>query len=419
MERVPSDLFDIGYALGIGVLLGAERQHREATRRPDRAEDTPIGVRTFALLGLVGWLAGYLAAELPWLPPAVLAFAGLLLAAQHRLYRRSEGAGITTEIAAVFTLGLGMLAGEDRLLAGAVALVATGLLMSKPWVAGIVPKLRRVEIQGTLQLLIAVAIVIPLLPAEPRDPWGALAPRAIGLFVVLIAGVNYVGYFMSRILGKERGVGVAGALGGLTSSTAVTAAMTQTVRRDPDLRRVAQMAVFAANAMSLGRVLVLSVAVSRDVAFALLPPIGAMAAITVAAALVCAPRGGAGASPEGPELKNPFALVPALGWGAVLCAVLLASALASEYLGPEGIVAVAAISGTADVSPITLAAAREAAEGAIATSLAALAVIAAVVANFAVKGGIAALGAGRAFGARVLAVFALASAVGLTLARIM
>ena len=72
------------------------------------------------------------------------------------------------------------------------------LLLSKPWFVAWVPRLRRMDLSATLQLLIVLAIGLPLLPKEPIDPWGVLPPRKIGLFVTLIAGISYVGYVLNR-----------------------------------------------------------------------------------------------------------------------------------------------------------------------------------------------------------------------------
>ena len=415
-QAVPPEYIDIAYALGIGILIGLERQHREVTREAVQPEEgTAIGVRTFALLALLGWLARHLGEELPWLPLGIIALVGVLLVSQHWIFRH-ERTGITTEISAIVTLVLGMLVSSNRLLAASLAILTTVLLISKPWVGVVVSKLRRVELTGTLQLLIAVAIILPLLPTEPADPWDALPPRAIGYFVVLIAGLSYVGYFLSRILGKHRGVGVTGIVGGIASSTAVTAAMAQTASKDPSMRQAGQLAVFLANTMVFARVLIITAAVSRETAIAILAPMVAMGLMMLGASLWKLPAlraSGEKEDAEGPELKNPFALIPALKFGILLMVVLLIATIAGDTFGSQGVVVVAALSGLADVDPITLAVARQAEAGDVTVSLAALAITIGVIANFVVKGGIAIVGGGKAFGNLVAVVFAAASIVGI------
>ena len=60
-------------AIGLGVMIGLEREHHEVTRRASAADttegeapaaaETLLGVRTFALLCLLGWASAVLAAS--------------------------------------------------------------------------------------------------------------------------------------------------------------------------------------------------------------------------------------------------------------------------------------------------------------------------------------------------------------------
>ncbi len=56
-------------------------------------------------------------------------------------------------------------------------------------------------------------------------------PYKIWLMVVLIAGLNFVGYMLVKVLGSEHGIGLTGVLGGLVSSTAVTLSFSQRSRQ--------------------------------------------------------------------------------------------------------------------------------------------------------------------------------------------
>lgn len=303
-------------------------------------------------------------------------------------------------------------------MAVSVGLVATLLLVSKPWLHGVITRLRRVDITSTVQLLICVAIALPLLPEDALDPWGALPPRKIGMFVVLIAGIGYVGYAAGRIWGARRGAGITGLLGGMTSSTAVTVAMART-GREPGMRAPAQLAVFLANFVMFPRVLVVAAIISPAVAARVAPPLVTMAVVMLAGAAWSWHRlrqTSEVESPEAVEVANPFALLPALRWGAVLCAVFLASVLAHKYLGSYGLYAAAAAAGLADVDAITLAVTKGAGEGTVAVEVGALAIAIAVVVNTLVKGGIAVFAGGRSFAADIVKIFAVAVAGGLVAA---
>lgn len=418
------------YAIGIGLVVGLEREHSEAAfgladgavpadgHKPNERSDVPneqsaappaarptaFGARTMALLGLCGWLLAYLGDREPWLVPIGLVAVVGLIGAQMYL---GKDIGMTTEAAAVVVVLLGALVHRDRALSVALCLGTSLLLVSKPWMMRFVAQLRRIEIAATLQLLLLAAIVLPLLPTEASDPWGALPPRKIGTFVVLIAGVQYVGYVLTRLLGATRGTSVAGLVGGLTSSTAVTVSMARSARETPELIGPGQLATFLANTVMPVRVAIIAGAISPMVGWRIAVAMGVMAAVLLVAALITWRRvhRDHGARPPTIPLRNPFQLWSAVVWGAVLCGVLLAAKLATRWFGDEGFLIAAGVSGLTDVDAITLAAAEESRQGAMSAEIAALAITIAVCVNTVVKGAMAWFGGGRAFGRPVVAVF--------------
>jgi uncharacterized membrane protein (DUF4010 family) len=386
-------------ALGIGLFIGLEREHRHVDE--GHHDQTINGVRTFSLLALAGWVAALLQEHWPWVAPVLLAMVGALLVAQYMRESPLPGRlGVTTELAALLTVAYGLLVHVEARLAVALALVTTLVLLSKPWINMVMPRLLRTELIATLQFLIVVAVVLPLLPDAAADPWGVLPPRRIGMFVVLVASVGFVGYVLTRLLGKARAAGLTGVVGGLVSSTAVTATMAQEAARTPGPSESGQLAVLAANAIMPLRVVVIVLAVSPVTSRALAAPMLAMALVVALAAWRTA-RASRTAKPA-PErelpVTNPFALMPALKWGAFLCVVLLLSHFARQWLGDAGLLATAAISGLADVDAISLVCARDVATGGLSSDTAALAITIAVMSNSVVKAGIARISGGKAFG---------------------
>jgi uncharacterized membrane protein (DUF4010 family) len=402
-------LLEAAVAGGIGLIIGLEREHSDGTRA--HSEDH-VGVRTLAILALFGWTCALLGDNLPWLPPVGLLVAGGLILA-HYLRVGDRDLGLTTEVAAAATLALGMLVHHQRDLAVAVGLVVTLLLVAKPWFRRTIPRLRQVELAGTVQLAVILAVVLPLLPVEAMDPWGVLSPRKIGLFIVLIAGVGYVGYVLHRLLGPSRGAVVGGLVGGLVSSTAVTLAMAQQSRTDERMVRPGQVAALLANAVMLARVLVVTALIDHAIAISLALPLGFMAAVVLAATAWKMRGGRLATDPPNPvPLTNPFALLPALRWGVVLSVVLVASAVAREQFGDRGLLVAAAASGLADVDAVTLAVSRQSHQGDLAVATASLAITIAVVANSLVKATIAVIVGRRGFGRPIAAVLATAIAAG-------
>ncbi len=402
---------DFSHALAIGLFVGLEREHTkrrsEAEAGSEGAPAMPMGVRTFTLFSLLGWALAVLGEDLPWLPPTGFLLVGGLVIGQY-LLAGEQDRGLTTEVAALMTFVMGLMVIDHHAIAVALAIATTLLLLSKRWMTQTVTKIRRVELTGALQLLILLAVVLPLLPAEAVDPWGALPPRKIGLFVVLIAGLGFVGYVLMRVFGGRRGVGLTGLLGGLTSSTAVTVSMAK-AGREEHMRRPGQMATFIANATMFFRVIVITAVINPVVALRVALPMTAMGLVMLGAALwwwrgLSDERGDEMA--RGTEVENPFALIPALMWGLALSAVLLVAALAAEYFGDAGVYAAALFSGLADVDAITLAVTEQSARGALDPAVAATATTIAAMSNTVVKAGMAWLGGGTAYGRVVAAVFA-------------
>ena len=101
------------------------------------------------------------------------------------------------------------------LLAVAVAVIVTLLLLSKPWIRAWIPKLHREDLTAAMQLLIVFAILLPLLPGRTLDPWGVLSPRKVGWMVALIAAVDFLGYALNRrAWARRRGAVLTGLVGG-------------------------------------------------------------------------------------------------------------------------------------------------------------------------------------------------------------
>jgi uncharacterized membrane protein (DUF4010 family) len=206
----------VGGGLGIGLLIGLEREPNPAAK---------AGVRTFALVSLLRTLAALagVSVNTDWLLPAgLLAVTGMLIVAYARV-GPGEDPGTTTIAAAGVAYLLGALAGlGEAPLATALAIVVTALLYFKPELESVTAALSREEQVSMLQFLVITFIVLPILPDQAYGPYAVLNPRQIWLMVVLIAGIGLASYVALRVAGERGGAILAGVLGGLVSSTATT-----------------------------------------------------------------------------------------------------------------------------------------------------------------------------------------------------
>ena len=382
-------LFQLASAILIGAIVGIEREKSKAS-----AGNVGIGgLRTFILFSLTGALAAWLAQALGSalvLVAAILAVTALAIAGYVVQARsRPDAIGLTTETAAVSVSLLGAVctAGHPELaLVGGIAVSA--FLAHKEPLHGLVAKLAPDDISAGVKLLAASFIVLPLLPTEPIDPWGALVPRSLWLLVILIAGLSLVGYVATRALGPERGTAITGLSGGLVSSTAVTLTFAKRSREERGATDDALAAgTFLAWGVSFVRVVVLAAIVHPPLVRALIAPLGAMALVTAAAAFWSLRRARSAAPSTGPGvvLRNPFSLLAAVKFGLLFAVVLVLVTIVQQRFPGGGTYVVAALAGTSDVDAITLSMATLARSGDTALAVATGSIVVAVLANTLVK----------------------------------
>ena len=339
----------IGYllALAIGFIVGR-------TREPGIDEPPRPGIRDFLIVAIVGASAAHLA-EIAISVTAFAAVAAVLLVMR---LEHSERGGITTELAALATFILAyMCITPMRPVAAGLAIVLASVLARKDAIRRLVrEEISDQEYIDTLSFLGLIFIIYPLLPVGSFGPFGFFEPRRIWLFVILVSGVSYVGYFLTRFAGAERGAILTAMVGALTSTTAYTAGVSRAVAEAPESAVFAARSALVGNSILFPRMLVIVAAVSPALAIAGVPAFAVMTAAGFASAIILcrAPTPGAGTvAPT--TFRNPFSLRPALEFGVVFTAVLFFSRAAHEYLGTAGQMAVSAISGLVDVDAISLA----------------------------------------------------------------
>ncbi len=328
-------------ALGIGLLIGAERE-RSKGAGPNREI---AGVRTFALVSLLGVFGAF--SESNFL---LVTFALLVGAITIAGYARggSEDFGITTEIALLATFALGALSKTHPAYSGAAAVIVTVLLASRPWLHEIVKsRLTDRELQDGLLLLAAALIVLPLLPDRMVDPWQVFNPNRMWVVVVLVMAINALGYVGLRLWGPTKGLVLAGVLGGLVSSVTTHGAMGQRAKANRALTGSTAAASTFSSVTTAVFLFTVVLAIHPGLAWRLAPACAAAAVVSAVCGLLMLIRA---EKPDADDmaLGRPVSLRAALIFGAVVTCVLIGSALLSRWLGPNAAIAGVAVSGFAD-----------------------------------------------------------------------
>ncbi len=386
----------IGIAALAGLAVGFEREWSGHATGPGGRF---AGIRTFGLLGSLGGISGWLSVTDGWgAGVALLAAAAALIVAAYLAATRRDPSDLdaTTEVAAMAVLGVGLLAGRGHLaLAGGAASAIVLALGEKTRFRRFVSSVSEAEIRAALHFAVLALVVLPLLPEGPYGPFGAIRPRMIWTVVLLMSGLNFAGYLARRTWGRAKGNVLTGALGGLVSSTAVTLAFARRSRGSPDNERTLAAGTVAASTVLLPRVIAVTAALNPSFAG---PAARWLAPMFVGALVVCgvavwrSSTQSEDEAPAGPT--SPLELGTALRMAFAFQAILLMLELARARFGELGVLGGAALAGLTDMDALTLSMSRLAAEGEPADTAAA-ALLIGVLANTALKAGLAV-----AFGSR-------------------
>jgi len=375
-------------ALGLGILIGLERERAKGA-------EGGAGVRTFALIALAGAIAGHLdqTLGLGWLSLAIFVAVGALVVSSYVLTSLHGDTGIATEISALLAFLLGLLCVHGQLQVAAWVAVAMALMLAlKDWLHRLARKIDSSDVEATLQFAIVTLIILPLVP--DRDfgpvPLDVLNPYKVWLMVVLISGLNFASYLLIKIVGAEHGIGLAGLLGGLASSTAVTLGFSQRSRRAGEDASALALGILLAWTVMYFRVVVLTALISSQLGARLALVMGALCVVSLGASYGLWRRRRAQDRGEVSAGQNPFELGEAIKFGLLFGIVVFVAKAAQVYLGDAGLYVAAGIAGLSDVDAITLAMADLARGDAQSLSIAARAIVIAVLANTLVKSAMAA-----------------------------
>lgn len=383
-------------ALGIGLLIGTERERRKA----GQSRRSVAGLRTFAIASLTGAVA-MVAGGVVLLVAATLAVAALVAVSYWSNHESDPG--LTTEIALVITVLLGGLTIDHSALAAAGGVAVAVLLAARSWLHRFVSSvLTESELRDGLIFAAATFIVLPLLPDSTVDPFGALNPRSIWTIVVLVMGISAVGYIAVRVFGARFGLPIAGFAAGFISSTATVGAMGTRARRTPaGMGPAVAGAILSTVATVIQMALVLSatsISVVQEMGLAL--SFAGIAALLYAA--IFSARALRHESDAEAQQGRAFSLRAATFFAGTLAIILVAAAVLRDSYGAAGLLAAAALGGLVDTHSSAIAVASLAAAGKVAPADAVLPILVAFSTNTLSKIVFATVSGGTAFALRVV-----------------
>lgn len=373
-------------SLGIGVLIGLERQY---TAMKEEATGY-LGIRTFtffALLGCIAVLFYFLFS--PWIYMALFLGLVILIAVAYWQTALQGDRGLTTEVTALLTFVLGSMAGYGLI---AFSLMITVLVMvflsSKFKFQSLVGKITAAEGYAFIRFVVLALLIFPFLPDENMGPYQVLNPKDIGWVVLLTSGLGFAGYLLIKTLGNQRGILLSGLLGGLVSSTSTTWVFAKKSKENPKVSTSCATAILGASSILYIRVGVWTSLFHPPLFQALLAYLILLllASLGVTVYTHLKEKNSPSAS-ENSAVAKPLDLLGALVFAAIYVVILLAVSYANETFGDQGTLISSAIAGISDIDAVSISVAKLTGSS-ISLPLAEVAILIACLSNTLVKLGL-------------------------------
>lgn len=374
----------------IGGLVGLVRQWRGGN-------NTTAGMRTFGLWAVLGFIAvqmerlGFAHFVLATLFVLGLSTTAYLLRGGKERKRETESYhatfGLTTAASALMVFCAGALMGLGlEKYAVMLAIVLAVTLGSRAWTDKWSSSLTGTDIRAGLQFACLTGVLLPLVPNQTL--WGVFNPYATWLMVVVITGVNFVGYIAMRWLGARAGAALTGFIGGLASSTAVTLALSRRSAEEPENGGAFATAILLAQVSMALRLVVLTLLLNLAFALSTLWMWAVLLGACVAVCGLIALRHRTRAEGSVPAVKNPLDLGTAVKFALLYAVVVFLVEKSGNGLG-TGFVAVSFFSGIPDTAALVMSMANQASAtaeaGTLGFGLAALGIMLGVLSNTLVK----------------------------------
>jgi uncharacterized membrane protein (DUF4010 family) len=352
LQMLPPEGVKIVLTLFLCFLIGLEREeHKVAGQRYSFG-----GVRTFPLIGLIGYAMALLSGA--QLVPLTVGFAVIgafmWLSYRHKLESHPE-AGVTTEMSGLATYLVGALVSRDQFwIATTLAVLSIFLLELKEVLENLATKIPGEEILTVAKFILLTFVILPVVPDRDFGPYH-VNPFKAWLIVVAVSGVSYGSYILEKVSKGKGGIRLAALLGGAYSSTFTAFVM---AKRSRSVRAPHGYAggILIASGVMYFRFLVLIGFFNWELMLWLLVPFVVLGLIGVAGGWVWSglsdePDRG---KPEEFLTRNPLELTAAFSLAVVFVALFVATNFALVYLGRGGIYGLAVLSGVAPVDPFIM-----------------------------------------------------------------
>ncbi len=370
-------IFKIFFSLGLGLIIGLEREHRT------KLGETFAGIRTIPLITILGTLSAYIY-ENYWDKVFYFTFGAIVLYTILNFYLEyQKDVGITTEITILIAYIIGIFVYFEQFYTATVLTVITAVLLaSKNVLESFAKKLSQEDIVAILKFIIITAVIYPILPDKNFGWFNAFNIKDIWKMVIIVSTLDFIGYTLLKWKGAKT-LWLNGIIGGLVSSTAVSYELAKKTKDYPTLVNSATLGIALAWTIMNFRVIflagIISVELAKSIALPLvLTSIGFLLVIWFKQKMK---KKIYTKDSSNLNINNPFEIRSALQFGFIYALIVFSVKALDFYLGNKGIYLASLISGVIDVDAITLSISKLFTNDRIETDVAVKGILLAVLSN--------------------------------------
>lgn len=398
---VRSDLFKLFLVLFLSFLIGLEREEKKAAGHYAFG-----GVRTYPLIGLVGYSMAFLSnGQSIALAIGLIVVGSFMLLSYWYKINSSKEPGLTSEIVGLATYLLGALVYYEHFwIASTLAIASLILLELKSFLEGLARRFSPDDILTFTKFLFLTIVILPILPDRGFSSF-QINPFKTWLVVVAVSAISYGSFLLQRMVKGRGGIALVALLGGAYSSTVTTVALAKQSSSDRQRPYSYAGAILMASGVMYLRLAILVSLFNPDLGEKLLLPFAILALIGVVggwfwhnkAQMPTESEQSGNISPK----QNPLELRAAFVFASLFVIIIILTHYTVLYLGKGGIYTLAGIMGITDVDPFILGLTQSAGKSTPA-SIAAAAIAIAAASNNLVKGCYAIIFADRPTGKQSL-----------------
>lgn len=382
-------VLEVFIVLGIGIVIGLEREYALNAKKQDSEDSSSelfAGVRTFAVVALLGYLSIFLSKiHSEWIYPLCLVIVSAFALLSYYLGNKKRESGSTTQFALIVVFLLSAVVYYDEyLFAAFLGLLLAALLALKLRIHMAVAQLTKADILAILLFSAISILILPVLPNRDFGPYGALNPFKIWSIVTIFMSINFVGYFLHKFIKTKYSIILTGILGGFVSSTATAWYFSRQGGKSKQGGAAHLGAIVLASSIMFPRILIWLFLLNTNLLEALWAPLVIFGAIGFMVGLYLSLRVSKNEKIAERPIENPINLRDALVFATIYVFILLIVGFAGDELGASGIYYASAISGLSNVDAVTISMANYTGDS-ILISTATIAILIAAFANTLVK----------------------------------